>query len=164
MKSEKNNSAPFTIAAWLVGLVVFAGTYHLLLDVVADSLGLFTITELTRPGPGRVALDGGNYAILGSVLSIFIGIWTGRIVYSGNAHGGASEENWTQYKAFLVGVIVMLVLTAITQIAFRQFDGVVPGLIHFAVDALALLGVAWSCREWQRTLLKEICNKAPDTN
>jgi len=53
----------------------------------------------------------------------------------------------------------MLVLTAITQIAFRQFDGMASSWIHFVVDALALLGVAWSCREWQRALLKEIERK-----
>jgi len=77
MKSEKNNSALLTIASWLVGLVVFWGTYHLLLDVAADRFGLIGLIELAHPG--RHPSEGGegdvtSYGVMGSALSIFFSV------------------------------------------------------------------------------------------
>ncbi|HMM53959.1 MAG TPA: hypothetical protein PKC23_02945 [Candidatus Desulfobacillus sp.] len=159
MDDETNDSVFIKIAAWCVGFFTFFCIYYFLLDIATDRLGLIGLIEFAHPG--RDAEDGGEdgitlYGVAGSVLSIYLGVWVGRIVYSGKASGGASEENLALYKAFLVGNIVVVVLSAITQIAFRQYRGFVPRLAHLTIDVLALLGVYWSCRQWYRDLLRRI--------
>jgi hypothetical protein len=144
-----------TFVGWVVGFLILFVVY-IGLEQGGVKLGLIFFGEPGYSSEGEETSGLTSYGIAATSLSLWLAIWSGMSIACQDWKGGVCEKEWATNKSWLVWSVIMVVITAMSQISFRQFHGAAPNFLHFSIDILAALGVAWSCGQWRKNRIHEI--------
>lgn len=129
------------------------------ITVAGGEIGVRSSIDLDGPvtithGSGRQSYDEEvesaqtSFGIYGTLLSIVIGIWVGCATFKGQWSAGWSRRDQLTYRAWLVGLVILTVFSALVDLAFRSFTGGFAQYVRYLLELAAAVGVLWAARLW----------------
>lgn len=149
-----------TVLGWVVGVVV-ALIVGVGFTAAGEALGVPSSIDLDEPttithGSGWYSDDEEvtslrtAYGYASGALALVVGLWAGQAVYHGKIGAGFSRKGWYSYFAWVIALAVLMVLSLVTHLAFRQFHGTVAYYARMLVELASLAGVGWAAHQWYK--------------
>jgi len=147
-----------TAIGWIVGIIVtlLAGLGLLFLG---DAVGVSGSIDLDGPafitnGSGRYSYDEEVtslmtlYGYTSSTFAFLLGLWTGRAAYAMRWGAGFTRKGFYSFTAWLIALGILMIVSVLTDLAFRPFSGVFASYARMGVELGAIVGVGWACHQW----------------
>ncbi|GLC94782.1 hypothetical protein Tamer19_41900 [Cupriavidus sp. TA19] len=153
------------ILGWVVGFVVVIAV-GVALTLAGAALGVPTSIDLDGPttithGSGRYSYEEETESLTTSFglatlgLSLLIGIWAGQATYAGGWNAGFTRRGWVSFLAWLMALMILTVLAALSHLAFRGLSGSVAAYAQLFIEVGATVGIGWACHQWWKNRVGE---------
>lgn len=122
-----------------------------MLQDLAGSLGAVAYHYYDTPqtvayAGGRVEVEtDGDYTVFGYILftlCIAISTWIGHAIHNGSVCEAFSPKETILFFAWLYPLLILVIVTGMSNLAFRGGEGFWANLIHSFIDLGAIFGVA----------------------
>lgn len=146
-----------TAIGWIVGITIalLAGLGLLFLGhAVGVSGSVFT------NGRGRDSYDEEVtslitlYGYTSSAFAFLIGLWAGKATHAMRWGAAFTRKGAYSLCAWLIALIILMIVSVLTDLAFRPFSGVFASYARMGVELAAILSVGWACHQWFKNRLK----------
>lgn len=120
------------------------------LQDVAQSLGVVAYEQYDAPrtisyAAGKAEIDvNGDYTTFGYILYIFcitISVWVGHVIHNASFKEAFTQSEKATFLAWFYACLVLIILTGMSALAFKGFEGFWANLIHGSIDLGAIIGV-----------------------
>ena len=148
------------VLGWLIGLFVMVAV-GVAFTAAGEALGVPSSIHLDEPttithSGGRYSYDEEitsfqtTYGYLSGALSVVIALWAGQAAYHLKIGAGFSRKGWYSYFAWLLALVVLVVLSVVFHLVFRQFQGSFASYSRMFIELASIAGVAWAAHQWYK--------------
>ena len=149
-----------TLLGWVVGIFITLAV-GVGLTAAGEALGVPSSIDLDEPttvtqGGGRYSYDEEvtslqtSYGYASGAFAVVIALWASQAAYHGKLGAGFSRKGWYSYSAWVIALVVLMVLSLLTHLAFRHFHGAIAYYARMMVELASLAGVGWASHQWYK--------------
>lgn len=137
------------ILAWVVGILIVASSSYLL-----DWMGsLMQIKSYIDDFEGGFST---NYGFASTFFSILVGGRIGICINRGTIKAGYSRKDNIEFLAWFFGSLVLVIISAITQLVYKSYYGEIASIIQWAIDAVLFVGVFFIFKWWYEKKIRKL--------
>lgn len=139
----------------MVGIPCFAMLY-LLFDLLGRSIGVPVLIQLDEPilisRYGDDSLEDSvtttfGYCVI--AISAMLASRVGMAIRSGTLKGGVSAQGEIEFFAWLIGIIMLSICSALLFLAFRHTRNELAHFLRIALELGAIIWIAWTMKAWR---------------